>query len=56
MTEFATAAIRLENLSKQFKDVIAVDDVNLEVEAGTLVCLLGPSGCGDHDAEDDRRV
>ena len=46
MTEFATAAIRLENLSKHFKHVIAVDDVSLEVEAGTMVCLLGPSGCG----------
>lgn len=46
MTEFATAAIRLENLSKHFKHVIAVDDVSLEVEAGTIVCLLGPSGCG----------
>jgi iron(III) transport system ATP-binding protein len=26
--------------------MVAVDDVNLDVEAGTLVCLLGPSGCG----------
>jgi ABC-type Fe3+/spermidine/putrescine transport system ATPase subunit len=43
---FTTAAIRLEDLSMQFKDVIAVDNVNLEVEAGSLVCLLGPSGCG----------
>jgi iron(III) transport system ATP-binding protein len=43
---FATASITLENLTKQFGSVTAVDDVNLEVEAGTLVCLLGPSGCG----------
>jgi len=43
---FATASIRLENLTKQFKEVLAVDDVTLEVEPGTLVCLLGPSGCG----------
>jgi len=43
---FATASIRLENLSKQFKEILAVDDVTLEVEPGTLVCLLGPSGCG----------
>ncbi len=43
---FTTASIRLENLTKQYKDVLAVDDVTLEVEPGTLVCLLGPSGCG----------
>jgi iron(III) transport system ATP-binding protein len=43
---FSTASITLENLSKHFGDVKAVDDVNLDVEAGTLVCLLGPSGCG----------
>ncbi|GMR10283.1 MAG: ABC transporter ATP-binding protein [Anaerolineae bacterium] len=43
---FATASIRLQNLSKQFKEVLAVDDVTLDVEPGTLVCLLGPSGCG----------
>jgi iron(III) transport system ATP-binding protein len=43
---FTTASIRLQNLSKQFKEVLAVDDVTLDVEPGTLVCLLGPSGCG----------
>ncbi len=49
MTEsqaFATASISLQGLSKHFGDLIAVDDVDLEVEAGTLICLLGPSGCG----------
>ena len=43
---FSTASIKLQNLSKHFDLVKAVDDVSLEVEAGTLVCLLGPSGCG----------
>ena len=45
-TQFATASITLKSLSKRFGDMVAVDDVNLDVEAGTLVCLLGPSGCG----------
>jgi iron(III) transport system ATP-binding protein len=41
------APVRFENVSKVFgRDVIAVDDINLEVEAGKLVTLLGPSGCG----------
>jgi iron(III) transport system ATP-binding protein len=43
---FSTASIRLVTLSKYFGEVKAVDDVSLEVESGTLVCLLGPSGCG----------
>jgi iron(III) transport system ATP-binding protein len=43
---FSTASITLQNLSKYFDEVRAVDAVSLEVEAGTLVCLLGPSGCG----------
>lgn len=38
--------IRLENLTKQYQEVTAVDHLNLEIEDGDLVCLLGPSGCG----------
>lgn len=36
----------LENLRKQFGELVAVDDLNLEVKSGEFVCLLGPSGCG----------
>lgn len=44
--------LRLKGLRKEFEghdgaaDVVAVNDVDLEVEKGTLVTLLGPSGCG----------
>lgn len=38
--------IRLENLTKRYQEVTAVDHLNLEIEDGGLVCLLGPSGCG----------
>lgn len=41
------APVRFENVTKRFgKDVVAVDNINLLVEAGKLVTLLGPSGCG----------
>ena len=38
--------IRLENLTKHFGDVAAVDDLDLEVPHGSFTALLGPSGCG----------
>src|SRR4030043_1801538 len=38
--------LRLENLTKQFGNLTAVDHVNLEVEQGEFLCFLGPSGCG----------
>jgi iron(III) transport system ATP-binding protein len=44
--------LTLENISKVFPsrgnigEVIAVQDVNLEIQKGELVTLLGPSGCG----------
>lgn len=41
------APVRFEAVSKRFgKDVVAVDSIDLHVEAGKLVTLLGPSGCG----------
>src|SRR6266496_292405 len=41
------AAITLTNLTKRFAgDVLAVDDVSLEVRDGEFMVLVGPSGCG----------
>ncbi|MEO6293772.1 MAG: ATP-binding cassette domain-containing protein, partial [Burkholderiaceae bacterium] len=39
-------SIEIRNISKQFGDFRALDNVNLDVESGELVALLGPSGCG----------
>jgi len=41
-----TVDVRLERLTKRFDEVVAVDDISLEIERGRFVALLGPSGCG----------
>ena len=40
------AAVHLINISKKFAEVLAVDDLSLEVSDGEFAVLLGPSGCG----------
>jgi NitT/TauT family transport system ATP-binding protein len=46
----STAHIVVSNVGKVFKtaerDVVALQDINLEIPQGQFVCLLGPSGCG----------
>jgi spermidine/putrescine transport system ATP-binding protein len=46
LTDSAELDVRLEGVTKRFDDVVAVDDVSLEVEHGSFYALLGPSGCG----------
>jgi ABC-2 type transport system ATP-binding protein len=42
----AVPAIRAENVRQTFGDVVALDGLDLEVEAGTVFGLLGPNGAG----------
>jgi sulfate/thiosulfate transport system ATP-binding protein len=39
-------SILVRGVSKRFGDFVAVDNVSLEVESGSLTALLGPSGSG----------
>lgn len=38
--------VKIENLTKTFGDIVAVNNLNLEINRGQIACLLGPSGCG----------
>jgi len=38
--------VLLQNLTRRFGDVVAVNNLNLEIKTGELVAFLGPSGCG----------
>jgi ABC-2 type transport system ATP-binding protein len=47
MPEIASqSALRVRELRKAYKDVIAVDGLNLEVQGGDCFGLLGPNGAG----------
>ena len=40
------ATVTLDDLTKEYGELTAVNDLDLEVQDGELLCLLGPSGCG----------
>lgn len=47
----STTLVAIRNLSKRFarkgaEDVVAIDDVDLDVHKGEFTVLIGPSGCG----------
>ncbi len=42
----ATTALRVQKLRKVYKDVVAVDGLDLEVRTGECFGLLGPNGAG----------
>ena len=40
------SAIKIESLTKKYRDVVAVDSLTLQVEEGELLSLLGVNGAG----------
>ena len=41
-----TAFLDLRNIRKSFGDFVALQNINLTIKKGELMCFLGPSGCG----------
>jgi ABC-2 type transport system ATP-binding protein len=41
-----TPGIQIENLTKTYEDLIAVDNLNLTIPPGEFLCCLGPNGAG----------
>ncbi|KZY29603.1 spermidine/putrescine ABC transporter ATP-binding protein [Roseovarius sp. HI0049] len=44
--EEAATVIRLENITKRFGAITAVNDISLDLKENEFFALLGPSGCG----------
>ena len=40
------ASLEMRNVTKQFGDLVAVNDVSLDIKEGEIFSFLGPSGCG----------
>ena len=39
-------SIKINNLSKKYKEALVVKNINFELKKGSIVDLLGPNGCG----------
>ncbi|WP_136689774.1 ABC transporter ATP-binding protein [Halorhabdus amylolytica] len=40
------ARVKLDDVSKSYEDVVAVKNMNLDLQDGEFITLVGPSGCG----------
>ena len=41
-----TTTIQVDNLTKQYKNVLAVKNISFKINRGKIIGLLGPNGCG----------
>tara|TARA_B100001123_G_scaffold440846_1_gene580807 strand:- start:5107 stop:5832 length:726 start_codon:yes stop_codon:yes gene_type:complete len=42
----SSTVIEINNLAKQFNNVLAVKSINFKINRGKIIGLLGPNGCG----------
>ena len=52
LREESQDVVTLENINLRYNgergEVTALQNVNLNIEKGEFICVLGPSGCGDY--------
>ena len=41
-----TALLKVDNVSKRFRGLVAVDRVSFEVQKGDIFAMIGPNGAG----------
>ena len=41
-----TVALHIQNLTRRFNDLVAVDNISFDIEQGEIFGLLGPNGAG----------
>src|SRR4051794_1478234 len=46
MNVASTPVLEVRGLTKRFGPLLVLEDVNLKVDAGQTICILGPSGSG----------
>jgi dissimilatory sulfite reductase (desulfoviridin) alpha/beta subunit len=51
----AQTVVKIENLVKRYKELIAVDHFNLDIKQGEVFGLLGPNGDGTGMSAADRK-
>ena len=42
----SNSVVKIENLVKRYKDLVALDHFNLDIKEGEIFGLLGPNGSG----------
>lgn len=46
MEQIQIPKVQVRNLTKEFGDLLVLDDISFQVEAGQFLCIVGPTGCG----------
>ncbi|MDQ2993017.1 MAG: ATP-binding cassette domain-containing protein, partial [Candidatus Eremiobacteraeota bacterium] len=41
-----SALLQISRVSKRFGKLVALDDVSVEIEAGSIAAIIGPNGAG----------